>query len=78
MSNIFQPFSSSSPHYRSLYDQEFIDTGCNETLMGEEQGFVALTQVDDSVGTWATNYAILAIGLLGAFLFSCMKDPKVP
>ncbi|CAJ1966496.1 unnamed protein product [Cylindrotheca closterium] len=76
MSNIFQPFSS-SPLHRSLYDQDFIDAGCNATQLGASFQFVQLTQVDDTVGTWATNYAILALGVLGAFVFGCMKDPLI-
>ncbi len=64
--SILQPF----------YDREFMDSGCNATLVGGEEG-IDLTTVDNTIGTWVTNYAILAVGLLGVFQFKCMKTPKV-
>lgn len=76
--SIFQPFSFSPHHRRSLYDQYFFDTGCDLSIIeefGGEEG-IALTQVDDTVGTWATNYAVLALGILGIFVFGCVKEPK--
>lgn len=76
--SIFQPFTArtTTTHGRSLYSQQFINFNCNATQFGGEAG-IQLTMVDDTVGTYATNYAILAIGLLGVFLFSCVRDPLV-
>lgn len=85
MASIFQPFTSIPQHHqqqhyghddRSLYSQQFLDFNCNAIQFGGQAG-LDLTKVDDTIGTWSTNYAILAIGLLGFFVFSCMKDPLV-
>lgn len=42
---------------RSLYDSEYIQSGCDPLLYDEEEN------VDNSIGTWSTNYAIFAVGL---------------
>ena len=72
---IFQPFTSPPPHdHRSLFDEAFVDSGCNPTTF-EQEGGIEETRLDNTVGTWSTNYVILAIGLIGAFRFSCMMKP---
>ena len=52
---------------RSLYDSEYIQSGCDPLLYNEDEN------VDNSVGTWcSTNYAIFAVGLFFAIkLASC-------
>lgn len=72
MSDIFQPFSSHD-HHRYLFDEAFLDSGCNPTIF--EEGGVEMTRVDNTIGTWATNYAILGLSLVGTFKFSCMMEP---
>mmetsp|Transcript_7145 Transcript_7145/g.8135 ORF Transcript_7145/g.8135 Transcript_7145/m.8135 type:complete len:306 (+) Transcript_7145:629-1546(+) len=42
---------------RSLFDSEYIQSGCDPLLYDKDEN------VDNSVGTWSTNYAIFAVGL---------------
>ena len=42
---------------RSLFDSEYIQSGCDPLLLDEDEA------VDNTVGTWSTNYAIFAVGL---------------
>ena len=76
-SEIFQPFSS-PPHddhrHRYLYDQDFLDSGCDPNFFLDEDEIEA-TRVDNTIGTWLTNYIILGVCLIGAFkFFSCMME----
>lgn len=54
---------------RTLFDQEFIDSGCDPSLYDSQDAF------DDTVGTYATDFAIGAIGFLFALLFLIAKKP---
>lgn len=55
------PLSPPVSRSRLLFDEEYIDGGC----LG---AFPEGTNVDDTVGTWSTNYAIGALDLLGVLL----------
>ena len=52
---------------RNLFDEEFIDSGCDPSLYDSQDA------VDDTVATYATNYAIGAIGVAFALLFLMAK-----
>lgn len=54
---------------RTLYDEEFIASGCDPSLYDPQDAF------DNTVGTYATNFAIGAIGFLFALLFLFAKKP---
>ncbi|KAL3902510.1 MAG: hypothetical protein SGILL_010796 [Bacillariaceae sp.] len=62
-----------STHHRELFSQEYIASNCTIA-------FDPFTNVDDTVGTWASNYVIGAIGiLLGIFflanVYPCRRNP---
>jgi len=79
--------SLSSSNKRLLYKQEYVKTyNCNISEVSQilfpsegEDFDPALTNVDDTIGTWLTSYIILFIGVVGAiyFLFCRGKKNKV-
>ena len=54
---------------RRLYDENYIDSDCDPSL------FDPADQVDDTVGTYATNYVIGAVGWIFALLFLVARKP---
>jgi len=56
--------------FRVLYDMEYLDMDCNGLP------FDPLTWVDDSVGTYATNFAIALAGILTAVLLAVVRKRK--
>jgi hypothetical protein len=54
---------------RRLYDEKYIDSGCDPSL------FDPADQVDDTLGTYATNYVIGAVGWVFALLFLVARKP---
>jgi hypothetical protein len=54
---------------RSLYNEEYIASGC----VGD---FPEGTDVDDTVGTWSTNYVTFGLCLLNKSI-SSLSNPKI-
>ena len=46
------------PTSRILYDQNFIDAGCPEADYNQD------FEVDDTVGTWSTNFIVALVGVV--------------
>ena len=54
-----QPLHHQQLHYRELYDADYVAANCPPSDYNSD------TELDNTVGTWATNYVILGVGLLG-------------
>lgn len=53
--------------HRFLYDADFVDSGCDSSLFSEE--FLEQTSVDNTIGTWLTNYVMTGVAWLAAVYF---------
>ena len=56
------------PPFRLLYDREYVDSDCDPSLCD------ASRNVDNTVGTVATNYIICVLGVIYAVLFLRQKQ----
>ena len=57
-----KPLHQQLIHPRELYDADYVAENCPPSEYDSD------TQLDNTVGTWATNYVILGVGLLGCLL----------
>ena len=58
-------------HHRSLFDEGFIKNGCQppvgDTDDDYDKPYPRGTAVDDTIGTYSTNYGAAGVALVGAF-----------